>query len=111
MRWYAADFETCNAKEDILNSETRVWLWDVFDPIFRVHYTGLSIQTFCNWIFKQKSCLFYFHNLKFDGAFLLNHLLQNGFSINDSEEDRSISTLITDRLTWYTFTVHYNGRK
>lgn len=111
MRWYAADFETCNAKEDILNSETRVWLWDVFDPIFRVHYTGLNIQTFCNWIFKQKSCLFYFHNLKFDGAFLLNHLLQNGFSINDSEEDRSISTLITDRLTWYTFTVHYNGRK
>lgn len=111
MRWYAADFETCNAKEDIKNNETRVWLWDVFDPIFRVHYTGLDIQTFCNWIFKQKSCLFYFHNLKFDGAFLLNHLLQNGFSINDSEEDKSISTLITDRLTWYTFTVHYNGRK
>lgn len=111
MRWYAADFETCNAKEDIVNNQTRVWLWDVFDPIFRVHYTGFDIQTFCNWIFKQKSCLFYFHNLKFDGAFLLNHLLQNGFCINDSEEDRSISTLITDRLTWYTFTVYYNGHK
>jgi len=111
MRWFAADFETCNAVENIRECYTRVWLWDVFDPVFRIHYTGSEINTFCNWLFKQKGCILYFHNLKFDGAFLINHLLQNGFMIDDSGADKTISTLITDRLVWYTFTVYFNGHK
>lgn len=41
---------------------------------------------------------------------MINHLLSHGFKISDSEEDMTISTLITDRLTWYTFTVYFKGR-
>lgn len=54
--------------------------------------------------------ILYFHNLKFDGNFILNYLLQNGFEINDSRGNYTISTLITDRLVWYAFTVYINGR-
>ena len=111
MRWYAADFETSNSDINIEKEYTRVWLWDIFDPIKRLHYNGLDIESFCDKIFDMPSSLFYFHNLKFDGAFLLYFLLENGFKISEEKRSGCINTLITDRLTWYTFTVHYCGKQ
>lgn len=111
MRWVAADFETSNSDINIAQQYTRVWLWDVFDPVAKRHVSGDSIETFIEWLFKQKSLLLYFHNLKFDGAFIINYLLQYNFTIDNSKENGTISTLITDRLVWYTFTVYYKGRQ
>lgn len=111
MKWVAADFETSNSQINIDKGYTRVWAWDIFDVNFREHTTGYDIKTFCEYLFSLKSIILYFHNLKFDGAFIINHLLQNGFKISDTKESGTISTLITDRLVWYTFTVYFNEKK
>lgn len=109
-KWYAADFETSNSKINIEQEYTRVWAWDIFDPNLRLHITGYDIETFFDKLFLMPSCILYFHNLKFDGAFILSYLLDVGFEISDDGKDCSISTLITDRLVWYTFEVHFNRK-
>ncbi len=111
MKWLAADFETSNSDKNIEEGYTRVWAWDIFNPENRSHVTGYEIDTFFDYIFTLQSTLLYFHNLKFDGAFVINYLLQHGFEIKDTKEHKTISTLITDRLVWYTFTIYFNGKK
>lgn len=111
MKWVAADFETSNSPVNIEKEYTRVWLWDVFDPELRKHFNGYDIESFFEYLFSQNSRILYFHNLKFDGSFIIYYLLNYNFVINDSKQSGTISTLITDRLIWYTFTVYYKGRK
>lgn len=112
MQWYALDTETSNSKKNIELKYTRVWLWDIFDPRKRFHYTGTDIETMISWIFSlNKNAIFYIHNLKFDGAFIIDYLLKNGFRISDQRINGCISTLITDRLVWYSFVVYYNNFK
>lgn len=111
MKWIAADFETSNSKENIQKEYSRVWLWDIFFPDTRVHINGYDIDSFFDYLFQQKSTILYFHNLKFDGSFIIDFLLSYGFEINNTHESGTISTLITDRLIWYTFTVYYKGKR
>lgn len=111
MEWFCADFETSNSPINIEKNYSRVWLWDIFDHEKRFHYNGYDIETFFDELFGMKSCIIYFHNLKFDGAFIIDYLLKNGFKIDNSKKNMTISTLITDRLVWYTFTVYYCGRQ
>lgn len=111
MNWIAGDFETSNSDINIKEKYTRVWLWDIYDHDKKTHYNGDDIETFFDVLFTYPSTIIYFHNLKFDGSFALNYLLSNGFKISNSHENMTISTLITDRLVWYTFTVYYCGCK
>ena len=111
MNWIAGDFETSNSDINIKEKYTRVWLWDIYDHDKKTHYNGDDIETFFDVLFTYPSIIIYFHNLKFDGSFALNYLLSNGFTISNSHENMTISTLITDRLVWYTFTVYYCGCK
>lgn len=111
MNWIAGDFETSNSDINIKEKYTRVWLWDIYDHDKKTHYNGDDIETFFDVLFTYPSIIIYFHNLKFDGSFALNYLLSNGFKISNSHENMTISTLITDRLVWYTFTVYYCGCK
>lgn len=109
LKWICADFETSNSDKNIQEKYTRVWLWDIFDPENNSHINGYDIETFFDYLFKQKSHIIYFHNLKFDGSFIINYLLKNGFTIAKDKSNCTISTLITDKLVWYTFTVYFNG--
>lgn len=111
MKWVCADFETRNSQRNINEEWTSVWLWDIYDPLTRNHTNGLDIQSFFKYLFGQKSQIIYFHNLKFDGSFIINALLEYGFEISDTKEDFTISTLITDALVWYTFTVYCFGKR
>lgn len=111
MKWLSMDFETSNSDINIEKEYTRVWLWDIYDPNEKVHLTGNDIESFFDELFKMSSTILYCHNLKFDGSFIISYLLKNGFFISDGRETGSINTLITDRLIWYTFTVHYCGKQ
>lgn len=77
----------------------------------RVHYNGIDIESFFTRLFSMKSTIIYFHNLKFDGSFIMYYLLNHGFKISNDKSDCSIKPLITDRLVWYTFTVYKNRQK
>lgn len=112
MKWYALDTETSNSDINIAKEYTRVWLWDIFNPRIREHHNGTDISSMINFIFSlNENSYFYIHNLKFDGAFIIDYLLKCGFMLSEQHIDNTIDTLITDRLIWYSFTIHYGGKK
>lgn len=111
LKWYSCDFETRNSEKNISEECTSVWLWDIYDIKSNKHITGTDIDGFILEVFRLKSSIFYFHNLKFDGNFLLSRLLELGFFICDDRIDKGINCIITDRLVWYSMTVHFGGKK
>lgn len=87
MNTYYCDFETSQ-----LNGKTWVWLACALDENdnYKI-YT--SISSFLN-SFKENSKL-YFHNLKFDGSYIIVHLLKSGYKwtserLNNNEFKTSI---------------------
>ena len=107
MKKFAADFETATWLKD----ETYVWAWalcNIDNP--KEIIIGNSIESFFDRI-KKENCDLYFHNLKFDGEFIIYYLLSNGFElIKDKKEkrDKTFTTLITDMGLFYTIEIYFS---
>lgn len=101
----SADFETTVDPEDV-----RVWASCAvdIDTLETVHLSN-SIASFFEWL-SDKNSVVYFHNLKFDGEFILSYLLQNGFKYSDEKKDKTFSTLITDGGVFYSITVIFEKK-
>lgn len=105
--YYMADFETTVYEGQKF---TEVWaaavvkLWD--DNVEILH----SLPDFLSYMFAQKiNIVCYFHNVKFDGNFLLDYLLRNGYTWNRVAEGKMLNKqfkcAISDRGPWYSITV------
>ena len=73
---YAADFETTVNPE-----HTDVWAWGLapVGETEKIEY-GTNIDTFIQRLKQEKDDVtVYFHNLKFDGEFIIYWLLHNGY--------------------------------
>lgn len=87
------DFETNSGDIEI----TRVWAWGVVDissPDSSFIY-GNDITTFIKWAESQalnKDTL-YFHNLKFDGDYLINWALKNGWTSIPTRKEAKRKTI------------------
>lgn len=101
---WVADFETTTTPEDcrvwgwgLVNIETGKSAWDV--------EMGHDIHSFIKRVEKMPSII-YFHNLKFDGFFLLDWLLRRGYSYAGKfPRNKEFTALIDDMGTFYTITV------
>ena len=107
VKKFTADFETSTWKED----ETWVWAWAVceIENIENIKI-GNNIESFIEFCKKQKNSIFYFHNLKFDGEFIIYYLLKNGFKHVENKkdvEDMTFTTLISDMGQFYNITVYF----
>lgn len=112
MNHYVADFETTSFKQYLKDGRTRVFMWAIADiEKNKVVQQGTNIESFMDYVTltrRDKSTNIYFHNLRFDGAFIVNHLLTNGyknvkaFSKNPNQEFKS---LINDMGVWYGITL------
>lgn len=97
---FTADFETTTQEEDC-----RVWAFgicDIDNPDTFVY--GNSINVFISYIQSHCGDTFYFHNLKFDGEFIIHYLLSNGFVHNPESrklKPNQFSTLISDKGQFY----------
>lgn len=111
MKRFTADFETATWLED----ESYVWAWalcDIEDPD-KVDI-GNSIDSFFERIKKENNPYVYFHNLKFDGEFILYYLMSNGYEYVEKRERRNntFSTLISDMGLFYQIEVYFEvGKK
>lgn len=116
MAIYSADFETTT---DVMSKEeTFVWAGafvDItkhaddkavvfFDSVFDFLY-------YLEYYFLDKDVI-YFHNLKFDGSFIMNALFEDNFKFYNEEipiekcyKRRVFSTLISDMGIWYSIKV------
>lgn len=101
----ACDFETTT---DI--NDCRVWASCAVDiETLETVFIGNSIESFFEWL-KNKNSVCYFHNLKFDGEFIVSYLLRNGYEYSDSREPGTFDTLITDTGLWYSITVIFEKK-
>lgn len=107
---YMADFETTTDPTDC-----RVWSWgllNIADPEYENVEVGLDIESFMDRL-SQHNATVYFHNLKFDGVFVLDWLLKNGYThstANELRTDGTFKTLISDNGVFYSITIRwFNG--
>ena len=111
MKRFTADFETATWEPN----ETWVWAWALCDIENPSHVeVGNTIESFFERIKKEQNPYIYFHNLKFDGEFILYYLMKNGFEYVESREKRNntFSTLISDMGLFYQIEVYFEvGKK
>ena len=111
MKRFTGDFETATWVE----GETWVWAWALCDIENPTNVdVGNSIESFFERIKKEANPYIYFHNLKFDGEFILYYLMNNGFEYVESKEkrDNTFSCLISDMGLFYQIEVYFEvGKK
>ena len=110
MKRFTADFETATWISD----ETWVWAWALCDIEDPSHVeVGNSIESFFERIKKEANPYIYFHNLKFDGEFIIYYLLKNGYEHVEAREKRNktFSTLISDMGLFYQIEVYFEVSK
>ena len=95
-----ADFETTTDPEDV-----RVWAGCAVDiEALEVSYIGNSLDGFMEYL-QDKNTVCYFHNLKFDGEFILYWLLTHGYKYSEKRKDKTFQCLITDDGLFYSIEV------
>ena len=110
MRSFTADFETTTDLEDC-----RVWAWAVCEigkPDF-VQF-GNDLDGFVKWCSLAAPCNMYFHNLGFDGYFLMDWLERNNWLwVEDAKHvsDYTYTTLIGDMNQVYCITMYFTKRQ
>ena len=110
MKNFTADFETSTWLED----ESFVWAWALCEIGNTENLKiGNTIESFFETVLKEENPIVLFHNLKFDGEFILYYLLKNGFEYVDKKEkkDKSFSTLISDMGLFYQIEVYFHVTK
>lgn len=104
---YVADFETSHK---IIDNKHYAWVWVAgYKRIFsnKLHQQG-NINDFVKSLFKNESKKVYFHNLKFDGQFLLSYFLAKGYKYSDKlVAEKQINYIIDDSGTFYCLNVSF----
>lgn len=111
-KWVVADFETTVYETYLQEGRTRVWLWAIALNDGSPLCWGQTIEEFVDVMKKFNAFDVYFHNLRFDGSFILNYLLENGYEHTnhiDKQDTKKFSTLISDNGAWYTIEVAFNA--
>ena len=114
-KWYVADFETTSERFYNENGYTKVWLYSICDSEANVVRYGYSIEDFFDYCYKNLlHCIVYFHNLKFDGSFILNYLFNNGYTYKDNlkaRDKKGFSTLIGEMGEYYQIKVNFSSNR
>ena len=105
---YAADFET-----NVSEKDCRVWAYalsEIGNPNNFIY--GNSLDDFMEWcanpVFNYE---LYFHNLKFDGEYIIAWLFANGFEYVEDKKDRRDNTftvLITETGAFYCMDIFFH---
>lgn len=109
--FYIADTETTER-----NGKQEVWLWALISED-GTEKIGDNIDSLMQCIFsvpraKREKITIFFHNLKFDGSFIVNWLLSNGYKHElKAEKSKTFEVFIDDRGTWYSITINHKGKK
>lgn len=113
-KFYVADFETTSSKYYEKFGYTKVWLWAICDNNAVIVARGYDIESFMQYCYDNLGNQdIYFHNLKFDGSFILDYCLKQGLQYLPKLKDNKsgVACLISDMGAWYSIDVKYNNRK
>lgn len=111
--WYIADFETTGENYYNEHGYTKVWLYAVANADSEIVNHGSSIEEFFEWCKTVNGATIYFHNLKFDGSFILSWLMLNGYKETDGlriADKKGFETLIDSEGQYYMIKVNLARR-
>lgn len=109
---YTADFETTTDENDC-----RVWAWGITEIDNTDYFTyGNDLDGFMEYIKARENAIYYFHNLKFDGEFIMVWLFEHGFKHvkeRNEEATKTFTTLISDKGQFYSMKIIFekDGKK
>lgn len=109
-QWYTADFETTTEKFYNENGYTKVWLWAIANSEGHMIAHGETIESFMIYCRDNlNNSIIYFHNLKFDGSYILSYFLdlklQHKRKIY-ARDNACFNTLISEEGQYYQITWH-----
>jgi hypothetical protein len=120
---FVADFETCDAEktfkidtktgEEI--KEQRVWLagFKNLETMQSTYFTDLD--SFMEAILARGDNMnteYAFHNLKFDGSYIVPWLLTHGYEVSQSKPaPQQFSILVDNRNSWYSINIQVTKRR
>ena len=110
MRKFTADFET-NVDPD----DCRVWAYALCEIGNTENFIyGNNIDDFIKWCAnKKENYILWFHNLKYDGEYIVSYLLHNGYEcIKDKKDrhDKTFTCLISDMGQWYSIEIFFETK-
>lgn len=109
MALFTADFETTTDPTDC-----RVWACGICEIGRPENFIYMNdIDGFIDWARKQRKVTVYFHNLKFDGEFILCWLFENGFKFVSDRRDlekNTFTTLISDKGQFYSMEICFERK-
>lgn len=111
---FVADFETSTSSWIEKDGRSRVWAYaicEIENPENIIY--GNSLTRFMKWCENTKNSKIFFHNLKFDGSFIMVWLFENGFThVIDKKDvsDKTFTTLISDQGLFYRIEVYFKKK-
>lgn len=113
FREYVADFETTTIDEIKEDSKTEVWAAAICELDSGDSKVFNSMEKFMDYVKKLGVAKIGFHNLKFDGSFIVTWLLNNGYEYTEPSgkrrydiAEKTFSTLISSDGQWYSIDVN-----
>lgn len=106
MRYYIADLETTSDPDDC-----RVWLYGLCEVDNPDRFSwGTSLTHLLREIAKER-CVVFFHNLRFDGIFVLDWLMRNGYQHTQERHpaEGEFTSLISKQGQFYQIRVKWRG--
>lgn len=111
--YFSCDFETSSERFFAKHGRVEVWAASAMDIYnLKTVKTTNNINSFMEWALSfdrlQNHKYLFFHNLKFDGNFILSWLYVNKYRHCDKSERRNnrFSSLITDMGVWYCIEIY-----
>lgn len=103
---FSADFETTKNPHDC-----RVWLWGLCNIETEETFTGLNIQSFMRFCSVKDVAIAWFHNLAFDGKFIVDFLLRVGYEhVTDKQPyPGEFTTLVSNKGQFYQIEVCFHN--
>lgn len=96
LKRYVADFETTTQEDDC-----HVWAYGTCEVGNTDNTTiGTRIDDFMEWCAKENKIV-YFHNLKFDGEFIIHWLFNHGFTYSKDPKEKTFSTVVSSMGQFY----------
>ena len=113
IKKFTADFETSTLEWYKRDGYARVWAWAMFEIGSENEFSyGNDLTEFMEVLANPKdNYILYFHNLKFDGEYIFNWLLNNGFTYiknKKGSKDKTFTCLITDTGQFYSIEIWFS---
>ena len=100
---WSADFETTTEANLKRDGYVRVWLWSFVRCDLTLKLHGNDMFSFLDTVKRSEAKRVFFYNLRFDGSFIVDWLLRQGY-----EYGKHFDTVIDGMNIWYSIRIYWS---